>query len=572
MILNGIGASNGFAIGKVYKYEPVKVQVEKKQVDNIQDEITKLDNAIDISIKELEAIRIKAQEDIDEKSAEIFNAHIQILNDPEFIGNIKKNVKSDSINADYAIKEIADMFINMFEAMDNEYMKERAADIKDVSQRLLYHVLGINNNGATPIKEEVIVIANDLTPSDTAQFDKRYIKGFVTNVGGRTSHAAIMARTLEIPTVVGTKTALLDIKESDIIMVDGFDGKVHINPSNEQIEEAKAKIKMYKKKQAIWAQLKNTSTVTMDNHYVELVGNIGSPEDVEGVNNNGGEGIGLYRTEFLYMGRKNLPTEEEQFEAYKVVLNNMGDKPVVVRTLDIGGDKELPYMEMDKEMNPFLGNRAIRLCLSKKDIFKTQLRALLRASVYGNLRIMFPMIATMDEFHEAKDMLMESKCELIKEGSRVSDHIEIGIMIEIPAAAILADQFAKEVDFFSIGTNDLIQYTFAADRMNEKVSYLYQPFNPSLLRLIKMVINAAHKEGKWVGMCGEMAGEQLAIPILIGLGLDEFSMSATSILQARHIISKLNYNDMVKLASEVLQMTRDKDVYNRICGVLKEDV
>ncbi len=378
-----------------------------------------------------------------------------------------------------------------------------------------------------------------------------------------------MARSLEIPAVVGTKTILEDVKDGDMIILDGLEGNVIINPSADQVSHYEEVAKAYEAQKAEWAKLKNEKTVSKDGQHVELAANIGTPNDVEGVLGNGGEAVGLYRTEFLYMGRDNFPTEEEQFEAYKAVLEAMGEKPVVVRTLDIGGDKELPYLHLPKEMNPFLGYRAVRLCLDDTDLFRTQLRALLRASAYGKLRIMFPMIATLNEFRAAKALLLEEKAKLVSEGVTVSDEIEVGMMVEIPSAAVLADQFAKEVDFFSIGTNDLIQYTMAADRMNEKVSYLYQPYNPSILRLVKMVIDAAHKEGKWTGMCGEMAGDQTAIPLLLGLGLDEFSMSATSILPARSLISKLSKAEMAELAAEALNKSTVEEVIELVENIQK---
>lgn len=473
-------------------------------------------------------------------------------------------MKSDKVNAEFALKETADMFVSMFESMDNEYMRERAADIRDVTKRVLSHLLGVKIVNPSMISEEVVVVAEDLTPSDTAQLNRQFVKGFTTDIGGRTSHSAIMARSLEIPAVVGTKTATKDIENGDLVIVDGLKGEVHINPTPELVEQYKKATEDFEAQKAEWAKLKNEHTYSADGHQVELVANIGTPNDLEGVKNNGGEGVGLYRTEFLYMGRDELPTEEEQFESYKAVLEGLEGKPVVVRTLDIGGDKELPYLKLPKEMNPFLGFRAIRLCLEEKEIFRTQLRALLRASTYGNLKIMFPMIATLDEFRQAKAMLEEEKANLQSEGIAVSDKIEVGIMVEIPSTAVLADQFAKEVDFFSIGTNDLIQYTMAADRMNERVSYLYQPYNPSILRLVKMVIDAAHKEGKWTGMCGEMAGDETAIPLLLGLGLDEFSMSATSILKARSQIRYLNKTEMEKLAAEALQKSTTEEVIEMV--------
>lgn len=569
-ILRGIAASSGIAIAKAYRLVEPDLSIEKKTVSDTTSEIKRLQDALTISISDLEAIRDKTKLELGEDKAEIFDAHIFILNDPELINQVEDKIKSENLNAEYALKEVTDMFIEMFEQMDNEYMRERAADIWDVRKRVLSHLLGVKIVNPSLIEEDAILVAEDLTPSDTAQLNRQYVKAFTTNIGGRTSHSAIMARSMEIPAVVGTKTATEVIKDGDLIIVDGLKGEVHVNPSEEVVQQYKKEQIRFEEQKAEWAKLLHEKTKSVDGHEVHLVANIGTPQDLEGVINNGGEGVGLFRTEFLYMGRNELPTEEEQFEAYKTVLEGLKGQPVVVRTLDIGGDKELPYLNLPKEMNPFLGFRAIRLCLEEQSIFRTQLRALLRASIYGNLKIMFPMIATLDEFRTAKEMLQEERQKLISEGIQVSDEIEVGIMVEIPSTAVMADLFAKEVDFFSIGTNDLIQYTMAADRMNEKVSYLYQPYNPAILRLVKMVIDAAHKEGKWVGMCGEMAGDELAIPLLLGLGLDEFSMSATSILKARAQILRLSKKEMEDLAQKALQMSTTNEVIAAVKAVIEK--
>lgn len=439
-------------------------------------------------------------------------------------------------------------------------MKERAADIRDVSKRVLAHILGVELPNPSIIDESVVIIGNDLTPSDTAQLNKEFVQGFVTNIGGRTSHSAIMSRSLEIPAVVGTKSITEDVKQGDMIIVDGLTGEVIIDPTDDEVIAYENKRERFFEDKKELQKLRNEETKTIDGKHAELAANIGTPNDLTGVIENGAEGIGLYRTEFLYMGRDEMPTEDEQFEAYKKVLETMEDKRVVVRTLDIGGDKELPYLNLPEEMNPFLGYRAIRLCLDQPDIFRPQLRALLRASVYGKLNIMFPMVATINEFRDAKALLLEEKENLKQEGTDVSDDIELGIMVEIPSTAALADVFAKEVDFFSIGTNDLIQYTMAADRMSERVSYLYQPYNPSILRLVKQVIEASHKEGKWTGMCGEMAGDEIAIPLLLGLGLDEFSMSATSVLKARRQIKGLSQNEMEELSQRAINCATSEEV------------
>ncbi|WP_251553828.1 phosphoenolpyruvate--protein phosphotransferase [Neobacillus muris] len=567
--LNGIAASNGIAIAKAYRLVEPNLSFDKTTVENPSAEVERFRAAIAKAKSELEVIRDRAKVDLGPDKAAIFEAHLLVLSDPELNSPIEDKIQAEKVNAESALKETADMFVMMFEQMDNEYMKERAADIRDVTKRVLAHLLGVQLPNPSMIAEEVIIVAEDLTPSDTAQLNRQFVKGFTTNIGGRTSHSAIMARSLEIPAVVGTKEATEEINNGDLVIVDGLKGEVHINPTPELVEEYRNVHEQFEKQKAEWAKLINEPSVSADGHHVELVANIGTPKDLKGVIENGGEGVGLYRTEFLYMGRDQMPSEDEQFEAYKAVLEGMDGKPVVVRTLDIGGDKELPYLNLPKEMNPFLGFRAIRLCLEEQDIFRTQLRALLRASSYGNLKIMFPMIATLGEFRDAKAILEEEKQKLLSEGQKVADKIELGIMVEIPSTAVLADQFAKEVDFFSIGTNDLIQYTMAADRMNQRVSYLYQPYSPSILRLVKMVIDASHAEGKWTGMCGEMAGDETAIPILLGLGLDEFSMSATSILKARSLIKNLKKSDMEKLAQEVINMQTTDQVIDAVNAAIK---
>ena len=551
--LQGIAASDGIAIAKVYTLTEPDLTVTKVTVEDSEKEVSRLDDALAASIKDVELIKETALKNLGEEEAQVFDAHLMVLSDPELIGQVKDSITSNKVNAESALKEVTDMFISIFAGMeDNPYMQERAADIRDVSKRILAHLLGVKIPSPATIKDEVIIVAADLTPSDTAQLNRQYVKAFVTDIGGRTSHSAIMARSLEIPAIVGTKEVTSIAKDGDIIIVDGLSGEVFLNPSEEVVAEYRAKAEAFAAQQAEWEKLKDSKTYTKDGHQVELAANIGTPKDLEGVVNNGAEGVGLYRTEFLYMDSHEMPTEEDQFEAYKAVLEGMNGKPVVVRTMDIGGDKELPYLPLPHEMNPFLGYRAIRISLNEPEMFRTQLRALLRASVYGKLRIMFPMIATLNDFRGAKALLEEEKAKLIAEGIAVSDDIQVGIMIEIPAAAVLAHQFAKEVDFFSIGTNDLIQYTMAADRMNERVSYLYQPYNPSILTLIKHVIDSAHKEGKWAGMCGEMAGDQTAVPLLVGLGLDEFSMSASSVLKTRSLIAKLTLSDMQALADKAI--------------------
>lgn len=554
-MLKGIAASDGVAVAKAYLLVQPDLSFSKTTVEDTSAEEARLDDALAKSTEELQQIREKAAQSLGEAEAQVFDAHLMVLSDPEMIGQIKQNIKDNSVNAESALKEVTDMYIGMFEAMeDNAYMQERAADIRDVAKRILAHLLGVTLPNPSMINEEVVVVAHDLTPSDTAQLDRNFVKAFVTDIGGRTSHSAIMARSLEIPAIVGTKEITAKVKEGVMLAVNGIEGDVVIEPTADQKAEFEKIGADYAAQKAEWEKLKHAETVTADGKHFELAANIGTPKDLVGVHNNGGEAVGLYRTEFLYMDSPDFPTEEDQYVAYKAVLEGMEGKPVVVRTMDIGGDKELPYLQLPHEMNPFLGYRALRISLSEQgdDMFRTQMRALLRASVHGNLRIMFPMVATLKEFRSAKAIFEEEKQKLVNEGIEVSDSIQVGIMIEIPAAAVIADKFAKEVDFFSVGTNDLIQYTMAADRMNERVSYLYQPYNPSILRLIKNVIDAAHAEGKWAGMCGEMAGDQMAVPLLVGMGLDEFSMSATSILKTRSLMKRLDTSKMAELADRAL--------------------
>ncbi|MDT2698314.1 phosphoenolpyruvate--protein phosphotransferase [Enterococcus gallinarum] len=571
-MLKGIAASDGVAVAKAYLLVQPDLSFSKVNVEDTAAEEARLDEALAKSTAELQQIRDKAAQSLGEAEAQVFDAHLMVLSDPEMIGQIKQNMADNKVNAEAALKEVTDMYIGMFEAMDdNAYMQERAADIKDVAKRILAHLLNVTLPNPSMINEEVVIVAHDLTPSDTAQLDRNFVKAFVTDIGGRTSHSAIMARSLEIPAIVGSKEITAKVNAGDILAVNGILGDVIINPTEDQAAEFIEAGKAYAEQKAEWEKLKDAQTVTADGKHFELAANIGTPKDLEGVHNNGAEAVGLYRTEFLYMDSPDFPTEDDQYEAYKAVLEGMAGKPVVVRTMDIGGDKELPYLKLPHEMNPFLGYRALRISLSElgDGMFRTQLRALLRASAHGNLRIMFPMVATLKEFRTAKKMYEEERQKLIDEGVTVSEDVQVGIMIEIPAAAVLADKFAKEVDFFSIGTNDLIQYTMAADRMNEQVSYLYQPYNPSILRLIKNVIDSAHAEGKWAGMCGEMAGDQTAVPLLVGMGLDEFSMSATSVLKTRSLMKRLSTTDMQELAKRALE---DCDTMEEVVELINQYV
>ena len=568
-LINGIAASDGVAIAKAYLLVEPDLSFTNEKVTDTDAEIQKFRNALEASKIELTKIRNNAEKQLGPDKAAIFDAHLLVLDDPELIQPIEDKIANEKVSAPEALDEVTSQFITIFESMDNEYMRERAADIRDVSKRVLAHLLGVELPNPSMIDESVVIVGNDLTPSDTAQLNKEFVQGFVTNIGGRTSHSAIMSRSLEIAAVVGTKSVTKEVKQGDMVIVDGITGDVIVDPTEDELVAYQNKRERFFEDKKELQKLRDAETVTIDGEHAELAANIGTPDDLYGVMENGAEGIGLYRTEFLYMGRDQMPTEDEQFEAYKKVLETMKDKRVVVRTLDIGGDKELPYLNLPKGMNPFLGYRAIRLCLDQQDIFRTQLRALLRASAYGKLNIMFPMVATINEFRDAKAILLEEKENLKNDGHDVSDEIELGIMVEIPSTAALADIFAKEVDFFSIGTNDLIQYTMAADRMSERVSYLYQPYNPAILRLVKQVIEASHKEGKWTGMCGEMAGDEPAIPLLLGLGLDEFSMSATSILKARRQINGLSKNEMSELANRAINCATQEEVKDLVNNISK---
>ncbi|KRO01222.1 phosphoenolpyruvate-protein phosphatase [Levilactobacillus paucivorans] len=551
--ITGIAASDGIGIAKAYRLVDPDLSFEKKSVTDVDAEIKRLTQAMSDSTDDLKVIRDKAAQNLGESEAEVFDAHMTILADPDMTGQIEQLIKDQKINAEEALKEVTDQFIAIFEGMtDNKYMQERAADVKDVTKRVLSHLLGKALPNPALINEPVIVIAHDLTPSDTAQMDTQFVKGFLTDLGGRTSHSAIMSRTLEVPAVVGTEEATQEVQDGDLLVLNGLDGFALVAPDKDEVHQYQEQAKQYAQERAEWRKLKDAASVSKDGKHFEVAANIGTPDDIDAVVDAGAEAVGLFRTEFLYMNSDKLPSEDDQFEAYKSVAEAMKGKPVVIRTMDIGGDKHLPYLPLPEEMNPFLGYRAIRISLDRQEIFRTQLRALIRASHYGEIRIMFPMIATLDEFRAAKKVFTEEKAKLVAAGVPVADKIKLGMMVEIPASAVFADQFAKEVDFFSIGTNDLIQYTFAADRGNEHVSYLYQPYNPALLRLIKNVIEAAHKEGKIAAMCGEMAGDKIAVPLLMGMGLDEYSMSATSVLRVRSEMKNIDTTDWAKVVDEAV--------------------
>ncbi|MFR0644684.1 phosphoenolpyruvate--protein phosphotransferase [Limosilactobacillus mucosae] len=559
-IIKGIAASDGIGIAKAYLLIDPDLSFEKKTIDDPAAEYERVEKAFSASIADLATIKQNAKNRLSDEELEVFDAHIAILSDPEMKSQIKDEIESQHVSAEEAMTDVTTNFANVLAAMtDNKYMQERAADVKDVAKRALSHLLGKQLPDIAAISEPVVIIAKEITPSDTSQMDAKFVKGLATDLGGRTSHAAIMARTLRIPAVVGSENVTSTVKSGDMVIVDGLHGNIIIDPSQAEIDEYQKKATAFEKERAEWAKLVNAPSVSKDGKHFEIAANIGTPDDVADAVKQGADGVGLFRSEFLYMSSDHLPTEDEQFEAYKKAVVGMKGKPVVVRTLDIGGDKPLDYLPLPEEMNPFLGYRAIRICLHRPDIFKTQLRALIRASEFGPVEIMFPMIATLAELRQAKSIYQECKDELQKDHPGLGDNVKIGMMIEVPLAALYADQLAKEVDFFSIGTNDLIQYCFAADRGNDAVSYLYQPLNPAFLRLIKHVIDAAHANNTKAAMCGEMAGDQLAMPLLLGMGLDEYSMSASSILRTRSMMKDLDTKECAKWANDAINLCYTAD-------------
>jgi len=566
--IKGIGASNGISNAKAYVLVDNKPTISKKKIKDVSAEIKKFDDAIKVATKQIEKLKEGAIKKLGVEKAAVFDAHIGILTDPEMETQVKEKIKNEKVNSSFALSEVANMFKDIFSSMDDPYMQERAADISDVTDRLLKIIEGIKITDLTSINEEVIIIAHDLTPSETSQLNAKFVKGFITEIGGKTSHSALMARSLEIPAVVGCGKGIFKIKEGSVILMDGNSGEVMINPEKSLIKEFSDRAEKLERDKKIQATFKNKKSISKDGWETTIAANIGSPNDIDAVLRNGAEGIGLFRTEFLYMDSSDWPTEEEQFKAYKEVLEKTKNK-VVIRTLDIGGDKKLNYFEFPYEMNPFLGYRAIRFQLKNKKILDAQFRALLRASAFGKLAINVPMVATIDEMKKIRSSFDRIEKELKKEGKKVGEY-ELGIMVEIPSTVELADKFAKYADFFSIGTNDLIQYTFAVDRMSESVSYLYQPFNPATLRKLKRTIDASHAQGKWTAICGEVASEPMLTPVLVGMGLDEFSMSATSVLQIRKLISEIDKSEAEKLTEKVLDAETEQEVKKLISKWLKE--
>lgn len=560
----GLGASEGIAYGKAYLFVGQDLEVVERKVTDSSSEVSKLSKAIETSVAELEKIRTITLEGLGEEKAQIFDSHILLLQDPEWIGQVEAQINDQKICAESAFVTISQQFVSLFESMEDEYMRERAADIRDVSDRVLSHLLGVKIHDLSLIDEEVVIVARDLTPSQTATMNKKKVLGFITDIGGKTSHSAIMARTLGIPAIVGTDKATQSINEGDKILIDGETGQYWVNPDSQTLEKALLKQKELDQKRKELEIFRGLSSETIDHHHVELAGNIGTPNDVESLIENDAEAVGLYRTEFVFMDRKTMPTEDEQFEAYSKVLSSLDGKFCIIRTLDIGGDKKLPYLHVPEEENPFLGYRAIRICLDDQELFKTQLRALLRASVHGNLGIMFPMISSYEEIAQSIDILKQCKKELESKKIAFSDQIQIGIMIEIPSAAMMVDTYSELIDFISIGTNDLTQYTCAVDRMNGKIEKLYNPYNPGLLRLIHLAITKANESGLKSAMCGSMSHMPLIVPFLIGCGLQEFSMSPSHILGSRKLIRSLKYSDCQKLVSTILSCKTSDEVKSHL--------
>lgn len=558
--IKGITAAKGIAFGKAYKLSSPNLDVKEHYIEHPEEEMNRLQDAVEQAREEIKTIREQVKKNQGKDHAAIFDSHLLMLDDPYYMGTIEEIVNDEKINVESALVRVTELLLSTFKQLNNLYIRERITDIQDVVDRILAHLLGESLPNISLIKDEAIIVASELKPSETVQIDPRHIQGFITDNGGETSHAAILARSLELSAIVGAKNATEKIDDGDYLIIDGIQGVIHINPNKQMIEKYKVKKQRLSASRFRLTSFKRRRTITQDNQRIKINANINSTKDIERAVQNGIDGIGLYRSEFIYMKATNFPTEDEQYEMYRRVLLKMNGRPVVVRTLDIGGDKQLPYYTLPEETNPFLGLRSIRFTLQEKELFKTQLRALLRASAHGNLKIMFPMISTFDELRQAKAILNEVKQALAKEQIPMADTIDVGMMIETPAAVMLADLFIKEVDFFSIGTNDLIQYTFAIDRMNENVAHLYEPIHPAILRQIKFVVDVAKEHNKWVKLCGEMANDERAIPLLIGLGLTSFSMDPSYILSARKQITYLSKIKAEKIAEQALQLTSTKEV------------
>ena len=571
-MISGIPASPGIVFGKalVLKEEKIVLDMQKIKDSQVDEEIARFYAGREAAVEQLNSIKERAYQSLGEEKAAIFEGHLMILEDEELEEEIIDYLRSNHVNAAVAANVVIDQQVAILSEIDDEYLKERAGDIRDIGNRLIKNILGMHIVDLGEINEEAILVAYDLTPSETAQLNLNKVLGFVTDIGGRTSHTSIMARSLELPAIVGTNNVTELVNTGDFLILDALNNVVYVNPSQDDIQRLKALQAKLADEKAELAKLKDLPALTLDGHRVDVVANIGTIRDIEGAERNGAEGVGLYRTEFLFMDRDQLPTEEEQFIAYKDVVEAMNGNLVILRTMDIGGDKELPYLDLPKEMNPFLGWRAIRIALDRREILNAQLRAVLRASAYGKLAVMFPMIISVEEIRELKSVIEELKVELRNEGKAFDENIQIGVMVETPSAAVNAKFLAKEVDFFSIGTNDLTQYTLAVDRGNELISHLYNPMSPSVLNLIKQVIDASHAEGKWTGMCGELAGDERATVLLLGMGLDEFSMSAISVPRIKKLIRNVNYQDAKLLAEKALQQPTAAEIERLVIDFLAE--
>ena len=571
-MISGIPASPGIVFGKalVLKEEKIVLDMQKIKDSQVDEEIARFYAGREAAVEQLNSIKERAYQSLGEEKAAIFEGHLMILEDEELEEEIIDYLRSNHVNAAVAANVVIDQQVAILSEIDDEYLKERAGDIRDIGNRLIKNILGMHIVDLGEINEEAILVAYDLTPSETAQLNLDKVLGFVTDIGGRTSHTSIMARSLELPAIVGTNNVTELVNTGDFLILDALNNVVYVNPSQEDIQRLKVLQAKLADEKAELAKLKDLPALTLDGHRVDVVANIGTIRDIEGAERNGAEGVGLYRTEFLFMDRDQLPTEEEQFIAYKDVVEAINGNLVILRTMDVGGDKELPYLDLPKEMNPFLGWRAIRIALDRREILNAQLRAVLRASAYGKLAVMFPMIISVEEIRELKSVIEELKVELRNEGKAFDENIQIGVMVETPSAAVNAKFLAKEVDFFSIGTNDLTQYTLAVDRGNELISHLYNPMSPSVLSLIKQVIDASHAEGKWTGMCGELAGDERATVLLLGMGLDEFSMSAISVPRIKKLIRNVNYQDAKLLAEKALQQPTAAEIERLVIDFLAE--
>lgn len=571
LLLNGLAASNGIAIAPAYLLVGSDLPVQKQHTNDKDHEVTRLHDSFAFSRQELRRIRDQAHERLGQRAAAVVDTQLAMLGDPALFAMMRQEIMQSGVIAEWAVKQTADHYLTIFEKQnDNDYLQARGTAMRDVAKRLLSHLMAVGLPDPQKLGHRAIIVAANITPTDTAQFDRRYVAGLVTDTGGRTSHFTIMSRILSLPVVVGTKTATTEIQNGDLLIVDGIHGKVIVRPTEEELEQYRLLAGKFAREQEAWGAVRNQQTISADGRHFEVAANVGTLADMEDARKNGAEGIGLLRTEFLYMNQSRLLSEEEQFRAYKQFVAGMNEKRVVARTLDVGGDKRLGMIPLLSEANPYLGFRAIRIGLARPEILRPQLRALLRASVYGRLAIMFPMVATLEEFHQARAILEEERARLNSAGVPLAQNVELGMMLEIPAVAMMADIFAPEVDFFSIGSNDLIQYLFAADRGNPRVAYLYQELHPAVLRTVKRVIDAAHAEGKWVGMCGEMAGNPLAAPLLMGMGLDEFSMNSNRILQIRSLIKKMNTRQLQPLVHRALNAQSAPEVAELVRTAIPE--